>query len=184
MKTKIISILLLFYAFTSITFVFAKPTDNPDTEIQATTSNQANTNTTNTNSSQSNKYVITEKHPFAKNCVPAKKSTWATLGYEPIKLLEFKAIPVYERAYICEDGEWLQWLYGSIKGGVNWIVQISLLLWVLGIAGLGITWVISGWDDIEQKRKLKEWLIGLVIGLLILFFFQYILKWIAPWIFK
>lgn len=62
-----------------------------------------------------------------------------------------------------------------IQGIVAYIIQIALLLGVLAVAALGVAWGVAGGDDPEYKRKLKEWLVGLIVGLILIYGFQYIL---------
>lgn len=70
------------------------------------------------------------------------------------------------------------------KKMMNWVVQIATLLRVLAIAALGVAWAVAGGDDPEYKKTLKDWVIGIMIGLVILFMFSYILRFLAPWIFE
>jgi len=54
---------------------------------------------------------------------------------------------------------------------------------VLAIAALGVAWAIAGDSDPEYKKKLKDWVINVMIGLIIVFFFTAILRFLAPWIY-
>jgi len=65
----------------------------------------------------------------------------------------------------------------------QWATMIAILLGVLAIAALGVAWAIAGDSDPEYKKKLKDWVINVMIGLIIVFFFTAILRFLAPWIY-
>ena len=65
----------------------------------------------------------------------------------------------------------------------KWATMIAILLGVLATAALGIAWSVAGDDNPEYKKKLKDWVINVIIGLIIVFFFTAILRFLAPWIY-
>ena len=109
-----------------------------------------------------------------------KKNQW----YIPVKITDFKGIPIEERAYICDSPQGMAGLQEFARNLIRWVINIALLLGVLWIACLGVAWIIAGDNDTEEKRKIKWWLTNLIVGLIILFFFQQILRFIAPWIYN
>ena len=147
----------------------------------------------NSTSNISQKIIQTAETPGA-NCTPArkpqkwnaseeeeaKKNQW----YIPVKITDFKGIPIEERAYICDSPQGMAGLQEFARNLIRWVINIALLLGVLWIACLGVAWIIAGDNDTEEKRKIKWWLTNLIVGLIILFFFQQILRFIAPWIYN
>lgn len=93
-------------------------------------------------------------------------------------------IPPQERLYQCKVEKGLKGFQGVIRVWIKWILNFATILGVLAIAALGVVWTTSGSENPEQKKFLKEWLIGLIIGLGIVFFFQFILRFLAPWIYN
>jgi hypothetical protein len=64
------------------------------------------------------------------------------------------------------------------------VINITILLGVLAVVGLGIAWSLAGGDDVKAKSSLKSWAINIIAGVVILFFFRYILMFLAPWIYN
>lgn len=91
---------------------------------------------------------------------------------------------VTKRLYKCEQKTGLQGFMDLFRKMMKWVVQIAMLLGVLAIAALGVAWAVAWGDDPEYKKKLKDWVVGIMIGLIILFMFPYILRFLAPWIFQ
>lgn len=128
--------------------------------------------------------VLTTEKTFWYNCVCAVPD-WKW-WFKEDEIWDWEACKnnnVAERRYICTVEEWFSWMKGVIRDSIRWIVQISLLLWVIAIAAFGIAWSVAGDWDPEYKKKLKDWIVNLFIWLTILFFFGSILRIVAPWIF-
>ncbi len=96
---------------------------------------------------------------------------------------ECKWVNIAEKKYVCEIQPWL-WSFQQIFAQIiRYLVNITLVFWVLAIVGLGIAWSLAGGEDAKAKSSLKSWGINIMIGLVILFLFQYILRFLAPWIY-
>lgn len=91
--------------------------------------------------------------------------------------------PVQKRKYFCEIKPGMSGFQEMFRSIVQWIIAIWVLLGVLAIVALGIAWSFAGGENPEYKKFLKEWVMGVFIGLIILFLFGYILMFLAPWIF-
>ena len=88
------------------------------------------------------------------------------------------------RKYACVVQPWLgnfQKMFATI---IRYLINITLLLGVLAMVGLGIAWSWAGGDDAKAKSSLKKWWVNIIVWLMILFLFQYILRFIAPWIYQ
>lgn len=133
----------------------------------------------------SGRILVSEK-PLGATCQCAIKNPNAKPGDRDQFIIQGEAndtgktcnVPISQRLYVCTPTS----LNQLIQGIVSWIIQIALLLGVLATAVLGVMWAITGADNPEAKKKLKDWLIWLVIGLVIIYWFQYILG-IFGWIY-
>lgn len=92
--------------------------------------------------------------------------------------------PVETRKYECTTKPGLTGFQEIFAKIIRYVINITLLLGVLAIVGLGIAWSLAGGEDVKMKSTLKTWAINIVIGLIILFLFRYILMFLAPWVYQ
>lgn len=148
--------------------------DIQDSAAQKSTSSSTSTAPT---TPKTMNITTTEKVPGAK-CECIDNSTTGSDGpREPCK-------NVATRKYSCEVGvgfSQFQIFFGSI---IRMVINITILLGVLAVVGLGIAWSLAGGDDVKAKSSLKSWAINIIAGVVILFFFRYILMFLAPWIYN
>lgn len=95
-----------------------------------------------------------------------------------------ESVPVAKRKYKCTTYTGIKGFAKTFQDICGWVVRIGILLGVLAIAALGIAWAIAGDDDSEYKKKLKNWVVNLIIGLIILFAAPYILSFLGSWIYQ
>ena len=132
-------------------------------------------NTTTTN------VMTTEKIPWAEcTCAIDNRDSKDIRGGMS---LESQCWDPKTRKYVCTVGKWLTGFQNIFREITRWVVYITMLLWVMAIAGAGILWA-WGSESEEYTKKAKWWVINILIGLVILFTFRYILWFIAPWIFQ
>lgn len=121
--------------------------------------------------------VVTEKIPGA-TCDCIAQTTGNNLSASVTSCSDPKT-----RKYSCTVGKWLSGFQDIFREITKWVVYITMLLWVMAIAGAGILWA-WGSESEEYTKKAKGWVVNILIGLVILFTFRYILWFIAPWIFQ
>ena len=121
--------------------------------------------------------IVTEEIPWA-NCTCIAQTT----GNNPSASVTSCGDPK-TRKYSCTVGKWLSGFQDIFREITRWVVYITMLLWVIAIAGAGIMWA-WGSDSEEYTKKAKWWVMNILIGLVILFTFRYILWFLAPWIFQ
>lgn len=118
--------------------------------------------------SNQNTVITTEKVPGANcECAP-----WAG-----------DCTDITTRKYLCTSGKGLSAFQEVVAQIVRYVVNITLLLGVLAVVGLGIAWSFAGGDDIKMKSALKKWAFNIIVGFVILFMFWYILRLLAPWVY-
>lgn len=184
MKKNLLSIILILLQIFSLQTTFAQGL----VEQFKTTNQNSSATQEQTSAIQEQKaklLLVSEKPLGAKKCecaVTESSEKDATTGrYSLVSTNKDTCdskVSIEKRLYVCEKAS----LADMIKGIVGYIIQIALLLAVLAVAALGIAWGVAGGDDPEYKRKLKEWLVGLIVGLILIYGFQYILG-IFGWIY-
>lgn len=128
-----------------------------------------------------NKIYVSEK-PLGAKCTCVKKTGVSEDGITPqyaaTQEIECKK-DITHRLYECTPVG----VGALIQGIVSWTIQIALLLGVVATAALGIVWAVVGNNNAKVKQDLKNWLVGLIVGLILIYGFQYILG-IFGWIYK
>lgn len=168
MKKNIISLIIaLFQIFAITNIAFAQWNNWQWNNSQGATSAQIGSGS-----------VLVSEKPLGATCQCVRKEEKGEQTQYLVQEEQICTQKPQNRLYICEVPPFTT----LIQGIVNWIIQIALLLGVLATAALGVAWTIAGGDNPEYKKKLKDWLVGLIVGLILIYGFQYILG-IFGWIY-